>query len=92
MGFLAYSFFVEVQLSGSRIEPIVAIYFSFFPPILVIFVVPAITMRLLSEEKKSGTYEVLMCAPVKETTVVLSKFVAALVLLHASLGHLGRFT
>lgn len=39
---------------------------------------PALTMRLLAEEKRSGTLEVLMTAPVKDWEVVLSKFFAAL--------------
>jgi ABC-2 type transport system permease protein len=43
----------------------------------MLFVVPAITMRLLAEEKRSGTIEVLMTAPVTEVQVVLSKFIAA---------------
>jgi ABC-2 type transport system permease protein len=79
IGFLAYWFFIsQLQLGYIRYEPIVFHYFNYFPPILVVFVVPAVTMRLLAEEKRSGTYEVLMCAPVKETTVVLSKFLAGL--------------
>ena len=41
------------------------------------FFVPALTMRLLSEEKRSGTLEVLMTAPVNEISVVLGKFFAA---------------
>jgi ABC-type transport system involved in multi-copper enzyme maturation permease subunit len=37
-------------------------------------------MRLLSEEQRSGTLEVLLTAPVDEVTVVLSKFLAAFVM------------
>jgi ABC-type transport system involved in multi-copper enzyme maturation permease subunit len=36
-------------------------------------------MRLLSEERRTGTIEVMLTAPVDELTVVLSKFLAALV-------------
>ncbi len=36
-------------------------------------------MRLLSEEKRTGTLEVLLTAPVSETTTVISKFLAALI-------------
>ena len=43
----------------------------------MLFVIPVITMRLLAEEKRSGTIEVLMTAPVTEVQVVLSKFIAA---------------
>lgn len=38
---------------------------------------PLLTMRLLAEEKRTGTIEVLMTAPVTETQVVLGKFLAA---------------
>jgi ABC-type transport system involved in multi-copper enzyme maturation permease subunit len=59
-------------------EPIVAMYvFELIPVIVQIFVVPAITMRLLAEEQRTGTLEVLLTAPVNETTVVVSKFLAA---------------
>ncbi|MHC4200812.1 MAG: ABC transporter permease [Planctomycetota bacterium] len=39
---------------------------------------PLLTMRLLAEEKRSGTIEVLMTAPVNDWEVVTSKFLAAL--------------
>jgi ABC-type transport system involved in multi-copper enzyme maturation permease subunit len=62
------------------IEPIVLRYFfGIFPVIAVLVIVPIVTMRLLSEEKRTGTFEVLMTAPVGEVTVVLSKFFAALI-------------
>src|SRR5439155_479024 len=44
-----------------------------------VFVVPVLTMRLLSEERRTGTIEVMLTAPVDEVVVVISKFVAALV-------------
>ena len=34
-------------------------------------------MRLLSEEKRTGTLEMLLTAPVNESTVLVSKFLAA---------------
>lgn len=39
---------------------------------------PLLTMRLLAEERRSGSIEVLMTAPVSETQVVLGKYLAAL--------------
>ncbi|MFQ5527894.1 MAG: ABC transporter permease [Thermoanaerobaculia bacterium] len=48
--------------------------------LVLVFLTPALTMRLLSEERRSGTIEVLMTAPVTETQIVLGKFFAALVL------------
>jgi ABC-2 type transport system permease protein len=47
---------------------------AFTAPILV----AAITMRSFSEEKRTGTFEVLLTAPVDEWSIVLGKFVAAL--------------
>jgi ABC-type transport system involved in multi-copper enzyme maturation permease subunit len=62
------------------VEPIIIQYnFSLLPVFVIVFIVPLLTMRLLSEEKRTGTLEVLLTAPVSETSVVLSKFLAALV-------------
>jgi ABC-type transport system involved in multi-copper enzyme maturation permease subunit len=59
-------------------EPIIANYiFSFVPVVCMIIIVPVLTMRLMSEERRTGTLEVLLTAPVNETTIVLSKFLAA---------------
>jgi ABC-type transport system involved in multi-copper enzyme maturation permease subunit len=60
-------------------EPILLTFIlNWIPIVSVIIMVPIITMRLLSEEQRSGTLEVLLTAPVRESTVVLSKFLAAL--------------
>jgi ABC-type transport system involved in multi-copper enzyme maturation permease subunit len=59
-------------------EPVVRYFvLNFFTIIAVLFVVPVLTMRLLSEEKRTGTLEVMFTAPLRETTVVFSKFAAA---------------
>ena len=44
---------------------------------IFLFVIPAITMRLLSEERKSGTIELLATKPVHDSEIVLGKFLAA---------------
>ncbi len=46
--------------------------------IWLLFLLPAITMRLLAEEKRQGTLELLMTSPVTETQVALGKFFGAL--------------
>jgi gliding motility-associated transport system permease protein len=46
-------------------------------PFLLLFFAPAITMRLISEEKKAGTLELLITKPVKESEIILGKFLAA---------------
>jgi len=69
------------QMSGQPMyEPIIEDYFINWQPVVaVVFMVPVLTMRLLSEERRTATLEVLLTAPVKESTVVLSKFAAALI-------------
>ncbi len=51
---------------------------TFFFWLILLFMTPVLTMRLLSEERRSGTIEVLMTAPITEAQVVLGKYVAAL--------------
>lgn len=53
-------------------------FFSLLP-ILFSFFIPALTMRLYSEEKKSGSIETLMTLPVTELQVVTGKFLAAFI-------------
>ncbi len=48
-----------------------------FHPWLYLFLIPAIAMRLWSEERKSGTIELLMTLPVTMLDAVLGKFLAA---------------
>ena len=52
---------------------------TFFFWLILLFVIPVLTMRLLSEERRSGTLEFLMTAPVTEAQVILGKYFAALV-------------
>ncbi|MHC4777802.1 MAG: ABC transporter permease [Planctomycetota bacterium] len=46
-------------------------------PYLYILLVPALTMRLWSEERKQGTMETLMTLPMREWEVLVGKFLAA---------------
>ncbi|TKJ42509.1 ABC transporter [candidate division LCP-89 bacterium B3_LCP] len=50
-------------------------------PLIFIFFVPAITMRSIAEEKKSGTIELLVTMPTRDMDIILGKFFAALTLL-----------
>jgi ABC-2 type transport system permease protein len=54
--------------------------------IILILVAPLLTMRLLAEEKKSGTDELLYTSPLSIFQIVLGKYLAALVMLAAMLG------
>jgi ABC-2 type transport system permease protein len=52
-------------------------FFGLAPALFVVFI-PAITMRLIAEERKSGTLELLLTMPLQDWQVVAGKFLAAL--------------
>ena len=54
-------------------------------PLVFLFFIPAVTMRLLAEEKKSGTLELLTTKPVLDAEIIIGKFLAAWTLLAAAL-------
>ncbi|MBS2032880.1 MAG: ABC transporter permease subunit [Deltaproteobacteria bacterium] len=54
--------------------------------VLVGFVAPFVTMRLLAEEKRQHTMELLMTTPVRPTEIVLGKFFAAWSVVVVSIG------
>jgi len=51
-------------------------FFSLLPVILS-FIIPAVTMRLFSEEFNTGSYELLLTMPVSPLNIILGKFLAA---------------
>lgn len=59
-------------------------FFSIAPMLFVVFA-PAVTMRLLAEERKSGTMELLLSMPVRDWEVVIGKFFAALAMVSVGL-------
>jgi len=72
-----YLFFSQVFLVN---EATLRDFFS-TTPLIFIFFAPALTMRLLAEEKRTGTLELLITMPVTDWQVVLGKFFAALAVL-----------
>ena len=48
--------------------------------VIGLFLIPMITMRLFAEEKRTGTIELLATSPVRDTEVILGKWLAAVVL------------
>ena len=70
IGWLFYStFFLDRQANLTR-------FFSILP-VAFAFVVPAVTMRLFSEEINIGSYEILLTMPVTFRDIIVGKFLAA---------------
>jgi len=60
-------------------------YFNLMP-LLLSFIVPAMAMRLIAEEKGSGSLEMLITMPVRDWQVIVGKFLAGMALLAAMVG------
>jgi ABC-2 type transport system permease protein len=76
-----FSFSQCVAYLGQGVKEftVMQIYFYIFHFwFLLIILVPILTMRLFSEEYKTGTIEMLLTAPVKDGDVILSKFFGVL--------------
>ena len=61
-------------------------YYFTLSPLIFTFIIPAMTMRLLAEERGSGTLEMLITMPVRDWEVVLGKFLAGLAMLATVVG------
>ena len=59
--------------------------------IVLVILVPAITMRSFAEEKRTGTYELLLTAPVRTGEIVAGKFIAAAAFMLIMIGLAGIF-
>jgi ABC-2 type transport system permease protein len=81
-GITGYLFFTQLFLEK---QAELRQMFSFMP-FLFMFMVPAVTMRLLADEKSTGTLELLSTMPVRDWEVVLGKFLAALALVATAIG------
>ncbi|MGV3638259.1 MAG: gliding motility-associated ABC transporter permease subunit GldF [Flavobacteriales bacterium] len=53
----------------------------FIAPWVFLFLVPAVTMRSFSEERRTGTIELLLTKPLTELQLVLAKYIAAVILI-----------
>lgn len=73
--FAGFYFSFSVLFTGTT--SLTAVFSSLFT--IVLFLIPILTMRLLSEDKKNRTDQALLTAPISLTGLVLGKFLAALV-------------
>jgi ABC-2 type transport system permease protein len=77
--FMGYMFYMYISFAGmaqldASLDAVLGNVLT-----LLIFCAPLLTMRLMAEERKSGTIEILMTAPVSDTEIVLGKFLATLI-------------
>jgi len=56
-----------------------------YTPYVFTFLVPAITMKMIAEERKSGTWEILMTSPLSIPKIIVAKYAAALTLIVVAL-------
>ncbi len=54
--------------------------------VIGLFLIPMITMRLFAEEKRSGTYELLVTSPINDYEIIIGKWLAALTMYACILG------
>ncbi len=78
-----YNFFWVDKFFARNIADLRPLFHSL--PLLLLFLVSAITMKMWSEEKKMGTLEFLLTAPVRIWELVAGKFFACLVLVACGL-------
>ena len=71
---MGYTFTAVLFLN--RTGELVRVFFQ--AAVLFLLVVPVVTMRLLAEERRGGTLELLLTSPVREIEIVLAKFTAGL--------------
>lgn len=75
--FLALSgYLFSIILITSRQATLEGVFFNV--NVILLFMAPLLTMRLLAEEQSRGTLELLLTAPVRDWEVVVGKFLAAL--------------
>ena len=71
---MGYTF--TLTLFVSHAPSLVHIFFQIY--VLLLLTVPIITMRIVAEERRLRTLELLLAAPVSEVTVVFAKYLASL--------------
>lgn len=74
--FLVFSGFYFSYMYSNGYPDITFVFSQMFP--ITLFIVPIITMRLMSEDRRQKVDQALLTAPVKLTSIILGKFLAAL--------------
>lgn len=93
---LAFSISFNLELGYSNgiidFKNIFVYIFTYLPTILIFaFLIPMLTMRAFSEERKNGTEQLLLTSPISITKIVIAKFISALVIVLIALLFTGIF-
>jgi ABC-2 type transport system permease protein len=99
IGFMFYQslvYYQQIFMQGAQYPPlmerininelIMRPLFNTMSFIAVLILMPMLTMRVFSEEKKTGTIELILTSPVRDWHVILGKFLAAYSLYAAMMG------
>ncbi|MGE0716928.1 MAG: ABC transporter permease [Alphaproteobacteria bacterium] len=78
-----------VTLAIGKQATLVHIFFQ--SAVQLILLVPLVTMRQFAEERRTGTLELLLTAPVGEAGIVLAKFIACMTVVGAMVGLTGTY-
>ena len=73
LGFVSFMFWMQFFLAGRATVNELFFWFG----IVMVLAAPALTMGLIAEEKRSGTLELLLTMPVRESEVILGKYLGA---------------
>jgi gliding motility-associated transport system permease protein len=84
---MGYSF--TITLFMNKFATLVHIFFQSAG--LLFLLIPIITMRLFAEERKAGTLELLLTAPVRESHVVIAKYLASMAVVVAMIALTGTY-
>ena len=87
---LAFSISFSLDLTNSmgtiNFETIFIYLFNYWPTIIAFSIlIPLITMRSFAEEKRTGTDQLILTAPISITKIVLGKFIATLLIVIISI-------
>lgn len=90
MSITAFKFCEALEYYGNEMgQALLAIYE--WPLFITMVVAPLLTMRLIADERRSGSWELLMTAPVSDRQVVAAKYAAAAVVYFAFIAPLWIF-
>ena len=82
LALMGYTFTLTLFISKQA----TLVHIIFQSAALLILIVPIITMRQFSEERRSGTLELLLTSPVREIDIVVSKFLACMAVVATMIG------